>query len=92
SVGMRYGLVAFSLSCRSRRSRKRNGDNPASYQDTITRHFTTALSRLLNALQAGNFQSTLFGAVLVTLLLASQAHSVNEVNGLLIPLTLCRYL
>ena len=51
---------------------------------TIERHFATALSRLLNALQASNSQGIPDGAKLATLLLASQARSVSEVNGLLL--------
>jgi hypothetical protein len=47
----------------------------------LTRHFATALSRLLNALQAGNFGCLPTGAVLAILQQASQAPSINEVNG-----------
>jgi hypothetical protein len=48
----------------------------------ITRHFATALARLLNALQAGSIGSSPDGAVLATIVLSSQARSVSEVNGL----------
>jgi hypothetical protein len=50
----------------------------------ITRHFATALSRLLNALEAGYLRSAPDGAVLAIFQQASQARSVNKVNGLLV--------
>jgi purine-nucleoside phosphorylase len=48
----------------------------------MKRHFATALSRLLNAFQAGGIGSLSTGVMLAKMLLASQAHSVSEVNGL----------
>jgi hypothetical protein len=50
---------------------------------SIKKHFATALSRLLNAFQAGSFGGIPIGVVLVRMLLASQARSVSKVNGLL---------
>jgi hypothetical protein len=51
------------------------------YQLTIERHFATALSRLLNTFQVGGIGSLPTEAMLATMLLASQARSVSEVNG-----------
>jgi hypothetical protein len=48
---------------------------------TIERHFATALTRLLNALQVGDVGSLPTEAMLATMLLASQARSASEVNG-----------
>jgi hypothetical protein len=49
----------------------------------IERYFATALTRLLNAFQVGGIGSLPTEAILATMLLASQARSVSEVNRLL---------
>ena len=49
----------------------------------ITRHFATALSRLLNAFQAGGIGKLQLGSLLARFVMASQARSVSEANGYL---------
>jgi hypothetical protein len=55
---------------------------PTRQRFAIKKQFATALSLLLNALQAGSVGSSPFEVVLATMLLASQAHPVSESNGL----------
>ncbi|HET8913395.1 MAG TPA: hypothetical protein VFN23_18130 [Ktedonobacteraceae bacterium] len=50
----------------------------------MTRHVATALTCLLNALQAGSIGTLEPGALRATMQLASQARSVSEVNGYLV--------